>query len=208
MRPMSVLSGMNGAAMGLCYTSGTTGHPKGVLYSHRSMYLHTMGVNQANAFGLTERDNVLAVVPQFHAMCWGLPYGAALAGANLVMPGPFLDAASLAELLHDRRITVAAGVPTIWNSLYHELKRNPVDISSIRALIVGGSAMPRPLIKAYEQELGVNVMHAWGMTETSPIGSVCVASIPTPGSGSGGCVGCQSPPGTARGRRRPAHCTG
>ena len=162
------------AAMGLCYTSGTTGHPKGVLYSHRSMYLHTMGVNQANAFGLTERDNVLAVVPQFHAMCWGLPYGAALAGANLVMPGPFLDAASLAELLHDRRITVAAGVPTIWNSLYHELKRNPVDISSIRALIVGGSAMPRPLIQAYEQELGVNVMHAWGMTETSPIGSVCV----------------------------------
>lgn len=161
-------------AMGLCYTSGTTGHPKGVLYSHRSMYLHTMGVNQANAFGLTERDNVLAVVPQFHAMCWGLPYGAALAGANLVMPGPFLDAASLAELLHDRRITVAAGVPTIWNSLYHELKRNPVDISSIRALIVGGSAMPRPLIQAYEQELGVNVMHAWGMTETSPIGSVCV----------------------------------
>lgn len=162
------------AAMGLCYTSGTTGHPKGVLYSHRSMYLHTLGVNQANAFGLTERDNVLAVVPQFHAMCWGLPYGAALAGANLVMPGPFLDAASLAELLHDRRITVAAGVPTIWNSLYHELKCNPVDISSIRALIVGGSAMPRPLIQAYEQELGVNVMHAWGMTETSPIGSVCV----------------------------------
>ena len=161
-------------AMGLCYTSGTTGHPKGVLYSHRSMYLHTMGVNQANAFGLTERDNVLAVVPQFHAMCWGLPYAAVWAGSNLVLPGPFLDAASLAELLHDRRITVASGVPTIWNSLYHELKRNPVDISSIRALIVGGSAMPRPLIKAYEQELGVNVMHAWGMTETSPIGSVCV----------------------------------
>ena len=162
------------SAMGLCYTSGTTGHPKGVLYSHRSMYLHTMGVNQANAFGLTERDNVLAVVPQFHAMCWGLPYGAALAGANLVMPGPYLDAASLAELLHDQRITVAAGVPTIWNSLYHELKHNPVDTSSIRALIVGGSAMPRSLIQAYEQELGINVMHAWGMTETSPIGSVCV----------------------------------
>ena len=161
------------AAMGLCYTSGTTGHPKGVLYSHRSTFLHTLAVNQANAFGLTEKDNVLAVVPQFHAMCWGLPYGAVLAGSNLVMPGPYLDAASLAELIHAWKISVAAGVPTIWNALYHELKRNPVDISTIRALIVGGSAMPRALIQAYEQELGVNVMPAWGLTETSPIGSVC-----------------------------------
>lgn len=161
------------AAMGLCYTSGTTGHPKGVLYSHRSMFLHTLGVNQANAMGLTERDNVLAVVPQFHAMCWGLPYGAALAGSNLVLPGPFLDAASLAELIQAWKITVAAGVPTIWNALYQELRQNPVDISTIRALIVGGSAMPHSLIQAYEQELGVSVMPAWGMTETSPIGSIC-----------------------------------
>ncbi len=160
-------------AMGLCYTSGTTGHPKGVLYSHRSMFLHTLGMNQANAFGLTEIDNVLAVVPQFHAMCWGLPYGAALAGANLVMPGPFLDAPSLVQLLKQWKITVAAGVPTIWNSLYQELQHNPVDISTIRSLIVGGAAMPLSLIQKYQQELGVNVMPVWGMTETSPIGSVC-----------------------------------
>ncbi len=161
------------AAMGLCYTSGTTGHPKGVVYSHRSMFLHTLGTSQANAFGLHEADNVLAVVPQFHAMSWGLPYGAVLAGANLVLPGPFLDAASLAQIFRRWDITVAAGVPTIWNALYRELQHNPVDISSVRALIVGGSAMPRSLTRAYEQELGVNVMHAWGMTETSPIGTVC-----------------------------------
>ncbi len=161
------------AAMGLCYTSGTTGHPKGVMYSHRSMFLHTLGMNQANAFGLAETDTVLAVVPQFHAMCWGLPYGAILAGANLVMPGPFLDAASLVQLFRQWNITVAAGVPTIWNSLYRELQHNPVDISSMRALIVGGSAMPRSLIRVYEQELGISVMPVWGMTETSPIGSVC-----------------------------------
>ena len=161
------------AAMGLCYTSGTTGHPKGVLYSHRSMFLHTLSTNLANSFGLREADTVLAVVPQFHAMCWGLPYGAVLAGANLVMPGPFLDAASLSQIFRQWNITVASGVPTIWNSLYQELQQNPVDISTIRALIVGGSAMPRSLTKAFEQELGVNVMHAWGMTETSPIGTVC-----------------------------------
>ena len=159
-------------AMGLCYTSGTTGHPKGALYSHRSMYLHTVGSCQAAAVGLTENDVVLPVVPQFHAMAWGLPYAAVNVGADLVLPGPHMQPAALADLIETERVTVAAGVPTIWNGLYHDLKRNPRDISCIRALVVGGSAMPRSLIEAYEKELGVNVVHAWGMTEMSPLGTV------------------------------------
>ena len=161
-----------GAAMGLCYTSGTTGDPKGVLYSHRSMYMHTMGLNQATAIGLTEHDVVLPVVPQFHAMSWGFPYACALAGSEMVLPGPHLKPPDLAEIIAEQKVTVPAGVPTLWTGLYHELKENPRDISHIRALVVGGAAMPRALIEAYEKELGVNVLHAWGMTETSPLGSV------------------------------------
>ena len=159
-------------AMGLCYTSGTTGLPKGVLYSHRSMMLHTLGVLQAAALGPTEADVVLPVVPQFHAMAWGLPYACAWVGATIVMPGPHLQPAPLADMIESERVTIAAGVPTIWNGLYHELRGNPRDISSISQLVVGGSAMPRGLIKAYERDFGVNVVHAWGMTEMSPIGSV------------------------------------
>ncbi|RME48582.1 MAG: fatty-acid--CoA ligase [Caldilineae bacterium] len=161
------------AAMGLCYTSGTTGNPKGALYSHRSMYLHTLGECQANALAPTEADTVLMVVPQFHAMAWGLPYACAMSGANMLMPGPHLQPAPLAEMIEAEKVTIAAGVPTIWTGLYHELKKNPRDISSIRALVVGGSAMPRALTKAYESELGVNVLHAWGMTEMNPLGTVC-----------------------------------
>lgn len=160
-------------AMGLCYTSGTTGEPKGALYSHRSMFLHTYGENQANALGLNESDIVLPVVPQFHAMAWGLPYASAMAGAEMVMPGLHLQAEPLANMIANERVTVAAGVPTIWNGLYHELRQNPRDISCVRALVVGGSAMPRALTKAYESELGVSVVHAWGMTELSPLGTVC-----------------------------------
>ena len=159
-------------AMGLCYTSGTTGMPKGVLYSHRSMMLHTLGVLAAAALGPTEADVVLPVVPQFHAMAWGLPYACAWAGSTIIMPGPHLQPAPLAEMIEQERVTIAAGVPTIWNGLYHELRENPRDISCITQLVVGGSAMPRGLIEAYERELGVNVVHAWGMTELSPIGSV------------------------------------
>ena len=159
-------------AMGLCYTSGTTGEPKGALYSHRSMFLHTLGENQAMGLGLTETDIVLPVVPQFHAMAWGLPYACPLAGADMVMPGPDLSPAVLAELMETQQVTVAAGVPSIWNGVYHDLKSTPRDISCVRALVVGGSAMPRSLIAAYERDLGVNVLHAWGMTELSPLGSV------------------------------------
>ena len=159
-------------AMGLCYTSGTTGEPKGALYSHRSMFLHTLGENQAMGLGLTETDIVLPVVPQFHAMAWGLPYACPLAGADMVMPGPDLSPAVLAELMETQQVTVAAGVPSIWNGVYQDLKSTPRDISCVRALVVGGSAMPRSLIAAYERDLGVNVLHAWGMTELSPLGSV------------------------------------
>lgn len=159
-------------AMGLCYTSGTTGEPKGALYSHRSMFLHTLGENQAMGLGLTETDIVLPVVPQFHAMAWGLPYACPLAGADMVMPGPDLSPTVLAELIETQQVTVAAGVPSIWNGVYHDLKSTPRDISCVRALVVGGSAMPRSLIAAYERDLGVNVLHAWGMTELSPLGSV------------------------------------
>lgn len=159
-------------AMGLCYTSGTTGDPKGALFSHRSMFLHTLGENQAMGLGLTEADVVLPVVPQFHAMAWGLPYACAMAGADVVMPGPHLQPTALAEVIESYRVTVAAGVPSIWNGLYHELKARPRDVSSVRALVVGGSAMPRALIEGYERDLGVDVVHAWGMTEMSPLGTV------------------------------------
>ncbi|MCZ6633474.1 MAG: long-chain fatty acid--CoA ligase [bacterium] len=160
-------------AMGLCYTSGTTGEPKGALYSHRSMFLHTMGENQANALALVESDVVLPVVPQFHAMAWGLPYACAMAGSEMVMPGPHLQPQALADMIAEEQVTIPAGVPTIWMGLYRELKANPRDISCIRSLVVGGSAMPRTLIEAYEKELHVPVLHAWGMTEISPLGTVC-----------------------------------
>lgn len=161
-------------AAAMCYTSGTTGNPKGALYSHRSTYLHTLGVCQANSLGITETDTVLPVVPQFHAMAWGLPFACVMVGADMVMPGPHLQGKPLAEMISDYRVTVAAGVPTIWTGLYHELKANPRDVSCIRALVVGGSAMPRGLIEGYEKELGVNVIHAWGMTEMSPLGTVSI----------------------------------
>ncbi|MCB0063781.1 MAG: long-chain fatty acid--CoA ligase [Caldilineaceae bacterium] len=160
-------------AMGLCYTSGTTGDPKGALYSHRSMFLHAIGICMATSLGITERDVVLPVVPQFHVMAWGLPFACVYVGAELIMPGPHLQPAPLAEMIEDHRVSIAAGVPTIWMGLYQELKSNPRDISCIRALVVGGSAMPRSLTERYEDELGVNVVHAWGMTEMSPLGTVC-----------------------------------
>lgn len=160
------------AAMGLCYTSGTTGEPRGALYSHRSMFLHTFGVNQSNAVGIVESDIVMPVVPQFHAMAWGLPYACAMAGADMVLPGPRLKPDVLVRMIADEGVTVPAGVPTIWTGLYEELKVNPRDVSCIRSLVVGGSAMPRGLIEAYETELNVPVLHAWGMTELSPLGTV------------------------------------
>jgi fatty-acyl-CoA synthase len=159
-------------AMGLCYTSGTTGNPKGVLYSHRSTYLHALAECHPNVLNLSSRDIVLPVVPQFHVMAWGLPYSCLLSGAELVMPGPHLKPEPLAQMIDEEKVTVPAGVPSIWMALYQELQANPRDLSHVRALTVGGSAMPRGLIESYEK-MGVNVLHAWGMTEMSPVGTAC-----------------------------------
>lgn len=156
-------------AMGLCYTSGTQGEPRGVLYTHRSMFLHTLAANQADVFGLTEADVVLPIVPMFHAMAWGLPYASMFAGADMVLPGA--KPACIAKLIAETGVTVAAGVPTVWAKVYPELRKRRKDIRRLRRLIVGGEAMPLPLIEAYEKELGVEICHAWGMTEMSPTGT-------------------------------------
>lgn len=160
--------------MGLCYTSGTTGNPKGALYSHRSMYLHTVGESQADRAWHHRSRCCTARRPTIP--CHQLQ-GVALRlrdkqQADMIMPGPHLQGPPLAQLIDEYRVTIAAGVPTIWTGLYHQLKAKPRDISCIRALVVGGAAMPRSLIEGYERDLGVNVLHAWGMTELSPLGAV------------------------------------
>jgi fatty-acyl-CoA synthase len=159
-------------AAALCYTSGTTGNPKGVAYSHRSVYLHSMQVCNEEAFGLGPTDKVLAVVPMFHAMAWGLPYASFLSGASLLMPDRFLQAAPLAAMISQEKPTLAGAVPTIWTDLLSYLETNPTDISSMKEVIVGGSACPPALMHAFHDRYGVEIIHAWGMTEMSPLGSV------------------------------------
>jgi fatty-acyl-CoA synthase len=168
------------SAAAMCYTSGTTGMPKGVVYSHRSMYLHSMGVCQGNAFALSERDRVLPVVPMFHANAWGLPYAAVMCGADLIMPDRFLAPAPLTALMEAERPTVAGAVPTIWSGLLAHLRETGGDISSLRLVVCGGSAVPRALMEAFEKELGVLIVQAWGMTETSPLGSVAHPPVGAP----------------------------
>ncbi len=157
-------------AAAMCYTSGTTGHPKGVVYSHRSMTLHAMATMLADSFALSERDTVLPVVPQFHANAWGLAHAAPLAGAALVLPGPDLSPQAIATLIEEERVTLAAGVPTIWMGLLGELEGR--DTSALQRIVCGGSAVPRALSEAYRAQTGRPILQAWGMTETSPIGSV------------------------------------
>jgi acyl-CoA synthetase (AMP-forming)/AMP-acid ligase II len=159
-------------AAAMCYTSGTTGRPKGVVYSHRSTYLHSMGVCLGNTFALSERDRVLPVVPMFHANAWGLAYAAVLCGADLIMPDRFLQAEPLIRLIEAERPTLAGAVPTIWNELLRHVRAHGGDLSSLRMVPCGGSAVPHALMEAYEKEVGVRIVHAWGMTETSPLGSV------------------------------------
>ncbi|MFC1410933.1 long-chain fatty acid--CoA ligase [Streptacidiphilus sp. N1-12] len=160
----------------LCYTSGTTGDPKGVAYSHRSMYLHSMQVLSAESFGLTSADKVLPVVPMFHVNAWGIPYAAFMAGTSLLMPDRFLQPQPLAAMITAEHPTFSAAVPTIWTGLLDELDAHPgsYDTSALRRVVIGGSACPPALMKAFEERHGINVIHAWGMTETSPLGSVAI----------------------------------
>ena len=160
------------SAAAMCYTSGTTGMPKGVVYSHRSAYLHSMGVCLGNTLGICETDRVLPVVPMFHANAWGLPYAAVMSGADLIMPDRFLQPEPLVKLIEAERPTLAGAVPTIWSALLRHIRQHGGDISSLRLVACGGSAVPHALMEAFEKELGVYILQAWGMTETSPIGSV------------------------------------
>ncbi len=158
-------------AANLCYTSGTTGRPKGVLYSHRSIMLHTMAENAAAVFGLRPGDRVMPVVPMFHVNGWGSAYAAPSMGAALVMPGRHLDGASVTRLMNEERVTVSAGVPTVWLGLLAHLRASGERLATVRRLIIGGSACPPALIEAFDREYGITVEHAWGMTETSPLGT-------------------------------------
>jgi 3-(methylthio)propionyl---CoA ligase len=160
-------------ASSLCYTSGTTGNPKGVLYSHRSTLLHAYAACLPDALNLSARDVVMPVVPMFHVNAWGLPYSCALAGAKLVFPGAGMDGASLYELFENERVTVSAGVPTIWLGLLNHVKQNKLKFTTFSRTVIGGSACPPSMIRAFQEEFDVDVLHAWGMTEMSPLGTVC-----------------------------------
>ena len=160
------------SASSLCYTSGTTGDPKGALYSHRSTLLHSFAVCLPDAFGLSASEVVLPVVPMFHVNAWGIPYAAAMTGAKLVLPGAKLDGASLYELFEQERVTVTAGVPTVWLALLQYLDERKLTLSTVRRAVIGGSAVPPAMIRAFREKHGVEVLHAWGMTEMSPLGTV------------------------------------
>ncbi|MFD6463703.1 AMP-binding protein, partial [Streptomyces roseolus] len=160
------------SAAAMCYTSGTTGDPKGVVYSHRSNWLHAMQVCQPNSMGFSGADKALAIVPMFHANAWGMPYAALMSGANVLMPDRFLQPGPLLEMMAAEQPTFAAAVPTIWGGVLAQLAAAPQDISHLRTVVVGGSAVPPSMMHTFEEKYGVKILHAWGMTETSPLGSV------------------------------------
>ena len=160
-------------ASSMCYTSGTTGNPKGVLYSHRSTLLHAYAAALPDVMCISARDSVLPVVPMFHVNAWGIPYSAALTGCKLVFPGPALDGKSVYELIEGERVTFAAGVPTVWQMLLTHMKSAGLRFSTLKRTVIGGSACPPAMIHAFRDEYGVEVLHAWGMTETSPVATLC-----------------------------------
>ncbi|UNK49707.1 3-(methylthio)propionyl-CoA ligase [Lysobacter sp. S4-A87] len=165
-----------GAAASLCYTSGTTGMPKGVLYSHRSTVLHAYGACTVDSLAVSRDETALLVVPMFHVNAWSMPYAGAMSGAKLVLPGPALDGASVYQLLRDERVTLALGVPTVWMMLLQHAAAEGLKPSAelaLRRVVIGGAAAPRAMAEAFERDFGAFVVHAWGMTETSPVGTVC-----------------------------------
>jgi len=161
------------AAATLCYTSGTTGNPKGVLYSHRSTLLHTFAAALPDSLNCSAADVILPVVPMFHVNAWGLPYAACMTGAKLVFPGAGLDGKSLYELFESEGVTMAAGVPTVWQGLLNHVQTHKLSFSTMRRTVIGGSACPPAMVRTFEEEYNVHVIHAWGMTELSPLGTVC-----------------------------------
>ena len=165
------------SAASLCYTSGTTGNPKGALYSHRSTVLHAFGGALPDALNLSARDSILPVVPMFHVNAWGLPYVAAMTGAKLVFPGAALDGKSVYDLIDGERVTMAAGVPTVWLGLLNHMAQGGLRFSTLTRTVIGGSACPPAMIRAFKDQYGVTVLHAWGMTEMSPLGTVCTLKL-------------------------------
>jgi fatty-acyl-CoA synthase len=163
------------AAAAMCYTSGTTGNPKGVVYTHRSTFLHSLAACSGTAFALTDADRILVIVPMFHANAWGLPYAGWMAGADFLMPGRFLQAAPLCRMIDEERPTLSGAVPTIWNDVLRHLETTRADLSSLRLVVCGGSAVPRSLIERFQALHGVRIVQGWGMTETSPLAAVAVA---------------------------------
>ncbi|MDB5858500.1 MAG: alkK, partial [Ramlibacter sp.] len=161
------------SASSMCYTSGTTGHPKAALYSHRSTTLHAYAAALPDVMSLSARDSVLPVVPMFHVNAWGIPYSAALTGCKLVFPGPAMDGKSVYELIEAEKVTYAAGVPTVWQMLLAHMKPDGLRFSTLKRTVIGGSACPPAMINAFREDYGVEVLHAWGMTEMSPLGTLC-----------------------------------
>ncbi len=161
-------------ASSLCYTSGTTGNPKGVLYSHRSTLLHTFAIAMPDALNCSARDAILPVVPMFHVNAWGLPYAACMVGAKMVFPGPGLDGKSLYELFEAEKVTVSAGVPTVWQGLLGYVEAGGLKFSTMRRTVIGGSACPPAMMRAFQDKFDVQVIHAWGMTEMSPVGTAAI----------------------------------
>jgi fatty-acyl-CoA synthase len=161
------------SASSMCYTSGTTGNPKAALYSHRSTMLHALAGALPDALSMSARDCVLPVVPMFHVNAWGLPYSAAMTGAKLVFPGPAMDGKSIFELIETEQVSFAAGVPTVWQMMLAHMQSNKLRFSTLKRTVIGGSACPPAMITAFNDDYGVEVLHAWGMTEMSPLGTVC-----------------------------------